>query len=151
MKKPKSMWEFCEKLFLPMGLLFLLFYLLAQAGVMKMKTGSRGNSSIFLAVGCIFLAAAIFFLLLVAFTDKRKKQLLQTGIQVTGTVTSVEQLAYTRWNASCPYVVRFAYEWEGRQYEGASGLLWELPSVKEHDSLAVFLDDKAPKHFAVKL
>ena len=151
MRKPKSIWEFCGKLFAPMGRLFVLFYLLAQAGVMKMNPRSKGGPSLFLATGGVLLAAAFFLLLLAAYKEKKKKQLLKTGIHVTGTVTSVKQLPYTQWNTSHPYVVRFSYEWDGGQYEGKSGLLWDLPAVKEPEEITVYLDEERPKHSAVQL
>ena len=134
-----------------MGLLFVLFYLLAQAGVFERNLRSNGGPSRFLAVCGLRLPAAFFFLALAAYKEKKKKQLLKTGIHVTGTVTSVEQLPYTQWNTSHPYVVRFAYEWDGGQYEGKSGLIWDLPSVKESEEITVYLDEERPKHFAVQL
>ena len=151
MKKPKSMLEFYGKIFLLLGAVFVLCWILTQAGIMKMEPGSRGGPEVFFIVGCASLAAGAVAVIAEAFRVRRKKLILQTGMSVTGTVTSVKQLSYTRWNTSYPYVVRFIYEWEGMKYKGKSCLLWTPPSVKENDPLAVFIDEEIPKHCVAKL
>jgi hypothetical protein len=151
MKKPKSMWEFCGKLFLLLGASFLLFGILAKAGVMKMKPGSQGDLRGFLILGCAFLAVGVITLPASIFRAKKRELLLQTGTPVPGTVVSVNQLPFTTWGNSHPYVAHFAYEWEGAQYEGKSCLLWTLPSVREHDAVTVLVDMENPKRCVLKL
>ena len=151
MKKPESMWEFCGRLFLLLGVLFVLFGILTQAGVMRMRPGSRGGPEAFFFSGFAFLAAGIFVLFASVLRKRRKKRILKSGMSVPGTVASVEQLSYTRWNTSYPYVIRFTYEWEGVRYKGKSGLIWTPPSVKESDPLSVAIDEENPKNYALEL
>lgn len=151
MKKPESMWEFCGRLFLLLGVLFVLFGILTQVGVMRMRSGSRGGPEVF-----FFSGSAFFFFSLEPTRTKRKfrppkRRIPKSGMSVPGTVASVEQLSYTRWNTSYPYVIRFTYEWEGVRYKGKSGLIWTPPSVKESDPLSVVIDEENPKNYALEL
>lgn len=125
MRKPKSMWSLTGWIILILGAVFLLFGLLTQAGVMKRAPNSRGDPGvIFPILGCALFMVGAAALLLAILKEKRRELLLQTGTPVTGRIVSVDQLAFTTWGTSHPYVVRFTYEDGGIQYQGKSCLLW---------------------------
>ena len=151
-KKPRSMWGLTGWVFLILGAAFLLCGLLSQAGIMRMKPGSQGDPRVvFPIMGCAFLMAGAGTLLMAILKEKSRKLLLQIGTPVTGKVVSVDQLSFTTWGTSHPYVVHFTYENDGMPYHGKSCLLWTLPTVKEDDTVTVMVDEESPKHSALKL
>ncbi len=150
-RKPDGFLKMFGWLFLLLGVVFLLFGILSQAGVMKTEPNSRGNPGVvFPILACALLAAGAVLFLTASFSEKKRKLLLQTGMPVKGTVVSVKQLPYTRWGTSYPFVVRFAYECDGVQYEGKSRFLWDPPQVREHDAVKVMVDADRPKRCAVE-
>lgn len=129
----------------------MLIGLLSQTGIMKMKPGAHGDPRVFSIVGCFLLIVAGLSLLIGFYITKKNKLLMQTGTQILATIVSVKQLQYTRFSASYPYVVYYSYEWEGVQFKGKSGLLWNIPSFQEPGKGTIYIDVKNPKHSTLKL
>lgn len=149
--KPRNFAEFYGRLFFILGASFLLIGLLSQAGVMKMKPGAHGDPRVFAITGCLFLIVAGVSQVMGVYMVKRDKLLIQTGTPISGAIVSVKQLRFTRFTTSYPYVVYFTYEWEGVQYKGKMGPLWDIPSLKEHDNRTIYIDSKNPRHSTLKL
>lgn len=152
MRKPRNIWELCGELFLLLGAVFVLFGFLSRAGVLKTAPGSHGDpGAVFPIVGCGFLIVGFFSMLAAIQKEKRKAQLLDTGMPVTGEIEAVKQNLFTKWGTYHPYVIYFTYELDGIQYRGKSGLFWTLPPTLEHEKKTVFVDADHPKRCALKL
>lgn len=152
MKKPRSMWGLFGELFLLLGAVFLLSGILSRAGILKTDPGSRGDPGVvFPILGGAFLIVGIVSAIAAIRKEKRRTQLLETGMPVAAEIDSVKQNFFTKWGSSHPYVIYFTYEVDGVKYQGKSGLFWTLPSVREHDHETVFVDMGDPNRYVLKL
>ena len=152
MRKPRNMWELCGELFLLLGALFVLFGVLSRAGILKTAPGSHGDPGVvFPVVGGGLLIVGAFSILAALRKEKRKNQLFETGMPVTGEIETVKQNLFTKWGTYHPYVIYFSYEADGVPYKGKSGLFWTIPPTREHEKKTVYIDADNPKHCVLKL
>lgn len=147
MKEPRYAEDVLKIIFLWIGIAFIAGGLLFSLfGVLQSEAYSEGQE--FNENGIAFLVFGIVFIIIQSvqrgIASRKKKshnELLIRGTKVYGTVEKVCLQNSVRYGGKYPYVVFYTYTCQGKVYHGESYLLWEVPDVKEQDSIAVYTDN----------
>lgn len=146
MSKPRYMEELLKKIFLWIGAAFIMMGLLCLIGVLRPTAGSAVqepgvNGIIFLSFGTVLFIVQFILKVIVARKNKLRSELLESGTKVNGTVEKVCLQNYTQYGSQSPYIIFYAYTYQGKAYHHKSYLFWDKPDIMERDSVVVYTND----------
>lgn len=146
MNEPKFAEDILKIVYLWIGIAFIAIGLLCFIGALQPTSYSRiqesnGNGIDFLVLGTIFIILQFVQRAIVSRKKKLHNELLTKGTKVHGTVEKVCLKNSVRYAGKYPYVVFYTYDYQGQVYHGQSHLLWDIPDVKEQDSIVVYAND----------
>ena len=143
MSEPRYTQDIFKKMFLWMGIGWIVMGLLGFAGILKptadsMVQDSKVMGMIFTALGIVFFIAQSVMRIIVSRKKKLHDELIANGTKVNGTVEKVYRQNLVRYGGKYPYIIYYAYTYEDKVYHGESHLFWDIPDVMEHDPIVVY-------------
>lgn len=145
MSEPRYTQDIFKKMFLWMGIGWIVMGLLGFVGVLKptadsMVQDSKVMGMIFTALGIGFFIAQSVMRIIVSRKKKLHDELIANGTKVNGTVEKVYRQNLVWYGGKYPYIIFYTYTYEGKVYHGESYLFWDIPDVMEHDPIVVYAD-----------
>lgn len=146
MNKPRYMEELFKIIFLVLGITFVFMGCLSYIGILKPNANSMVQEStvlgaVFGSLGLAFFIVQTVLQIIVANKNKFHSKLISSGNTVKGVVEKVCLKKYTQYGKKHPYRILYTYSYHGKMYRNKSCLLWEIPNVREGDSLVVYVND----------